>query len=378
MRRLLFLNTNLRIGGAERQLVHLARHLNPQQWRLNLLLLEGQGSFLADIPAHITLDTLFPQYPARFSSQVFWAARAAWALRGFLKNYSEEDIILTFLWLPTLLAALALRFHPSPPKLVWSVQGDLVYDFQHKPLGRWRQFFLKRWVPPAVRHYVAISSGVALSIQQVLGASSSQITHIPNAIDLESIIRLAQEEIPIRKTSDALWLVSVGRLARQKGYEDLIAAVARMRSEIASAVQFFIFGDGSERKRLLSLIHQYQLEDRMHLMGMTSNPYAWMHRADIFVHPARWEPFGIVLAEAMALGLPIITTETDGARDLIESHVNGIRVPSHDPDALSQAILQLIRAPQYRIALGRHAQQEARKFDATHIAQRYQQLLVNL
>ena len=375
-KRLLLLNTNLAVGGAERQLLHVARHL--EGWQTSVLLLEKQGLFCKDVPGGVGLRALSERAPVHPLPKLRWALGQVGALRRFLEQ-NPCDAVLTFLWLPTLLCAMALRGMKERPRLIWSVQSDLEEDFARRWLGGLRSYLVKRFIPGQAAYYIAISRGVAAKVTKVLGVPPSKIEVIPNAIDLGMIDRLKMEqpEGSCKAGAGRLRLISVGRLVPQKAHHDLIAAFAEARASVP-AMELVILGEGPERKRLEELVSRLALEERVHLLGTVANPYAWLARADIFVLASAWEPFGIVLTEALAAGLPVITTATDGGREIIAAHAAGITVPIGDTAALGRAICELAASPEKRAELAREARRTARAFDAAVIVPKYAQVLNNV
>ena len=372
---LLLLNTNLAVGGAERQLLHVARHLDRSRWEVTVLLLEKQGLFCKDVPEGVKLYALSERLPDKPSGKLLWALRQVGALRRYFHQH-PPDVVLTFLWLPTLLCALALRGLKKKPKLIWSVQSDLEIDFASRWLGGLRASLVKLFIPPQVGRYIAISQGVAEKVAKVLGVSPGKIDIIPNAIDIQAIERLKEEKPAGLPEGEAgrLRLISIGRLAPQKAHHDLIRAFAEALKS-GSDMELVILGEGPERKRLEELVSRLGLEGRVQMPGAVANPYAWLARAEIFVLASHWEPFGIVIAEALAAGLPVITTATDGGRDIIAAHDAGIMVPVGDVEALARAMLDLARSPEKRTDLGRKARKTAEDFDVSAIVPKYAQVL---
>ncbi|HAG06649.1 MAG TPA: hypothetical protein DCL13_00565, partial [Peptococcaceae bacterium] len=326
--------------------------------------------------AGVQLAALTPQQPEGMAAQLTWAARLVPALRHFLRQH-PPDVVLTFLWLPTLVCALAFRGLEHKPQLVWSVQSDLETDFATRWLGSIRAALVRAFIPPQVAHYIAISRGVAEKVVKVLKAAPEKITIIPNAIDLAVIDRL-KEETPaglIEKPPERLRLVSVGRLVPQKAHHDLIAAFATAQQRSGRDLELVILGEGPERQKLERMVAALGLAGRVFLPGAVANPYAWLARADIFVLASAWEPFGIVITEALAVGLPVISTATDGGRDILEGTGAGILVPAGDTGALAGAIEDLVLNDEKRATLGLAARQRAAAFDAAGIVSRYEAVL---
>lgn len=137
-----------------------------------------------------------------------------------------------------------------------------------------------------------------------------------------------------------LRMVAVGRLDRQKGFDLLIEAFARMRSTRPTTLT--IFGEGPERGRLEALRDGLGLAERVALPGATTAPGDWLAEADMLVAPSRFEGFPNVVAEAVVTGLPVVAFDCDyGPRELIRHCGNGLLVPVGDIDGLARAMARL-------------------------------------
>ncbi|MEM2445722.1 MAG: glycosyltransferase [Candidatus Bathyarchaeia archaeon] len=374
--RICFLNLNLQGGGAERHLVQLVRHWPRNNHYLRVVLLERKGVWLDELPVNIPYHALAPPMPPGSLRKILWTFGLVPRLRKFLMEH-PCDVVLTFLWLPTVLAAIALHQLPNPPLLVWSVQSDLTRDLKLHWDGWLRQWLVRTLLPKKVNHFIAVSKGVRRKIQMFLGIPADRFTVIPNGIDLNRIRDMAVKPDPIPPKEVPVRLISIGRLHPQKGIEVLLQALAKVKHQNQDW-ECYILGDGLERARLMQLAHTLGLNQRLFFVGYKSNPYAWLKTADIFVSPSHWEPFGIVIVEAMALGLPVIATATDGAKDIISDGMDGLLVPVDDASALADAITKLMRNPSLRQRLGEKAKQKAQQFNAPLIAQRYVELLERL
>lgn len=369
-----FLTLNLLGGGAERQLLQLVRYWPRDDSQLRVVLLEGQGVWLDEVLTKVPVYALSEQMPSGRVSQILWALRLVPRLRQFFLHH-PCDIVLTFLWLPTLVAGLAFsRLNPRP-KVVWSVQSDLAQSFQLHWDGWLRNWLVRTFLSRQVDHFVAISQGIKLKTQQLLKiVDDERITVIPNSVDLACIYQMtAKQDSPLSKRA-SIRLMSVARLHEAKGVEALLQALSQVREQ-NDDWECMILGDGPKRQGLVQMANELGLDSYVHFAGYVPNPYAWLQTADIFVSPSRWEAFGIALVEAMALGLPIIATETDGTKDIIDPYVDGVVVPVGDAGALSQAILELASSPERRVALGQKAREKSKRYDAPIVAARYASVL---
>ncbi len=357
-------------------MVQLARHWQQGKGNLSVLLLEWQGVWLEELPPDVPCHALSPRMPSGSLARILWALRLIPRLQVFFQEY-PCDVVLTFLWLPTVLAAIAFRRLPNPPLLVWSVQSDLTRDLALH-WDRWlRRRLVLAFLPKRVNHFIAISQGIRFKTQSLLGVPADRFTVIPNSVELARIKEMAMMPDAVPPKKNAMRLMSVGRLHSAKGMDVLLHALSHAYHR-SGKWECYILGDGPERTRLAKMVNALELNGAVSLVGYTLNPYAWLQTADIFVSPSRWETFGIAIVEAMALGLPVVATATDGAKDIICDGVDGLLVPVGNALALADAITDLVQNPSLRQRLGEKAKQKAQQFDASLIAQRYAELLEQL
>ena len=154
-------------------------------------------------------------------------------------------------------------------------------------------------------------------------------------------------------------LLGVGRLVEQKGYDTLVRALPAIRAAHPDVV-LVVVGEGPLRRELMRLAADLGVADALHLPGRSGDVAAWMRRAEVFVHPSRWEGFGLVVLEAMLLGLPIVATRVSALPELIEHPVSGILVEPGNDATLAAAAIELLGDASRRTTLGAAAQQRAR------------------
>ncbi len=131
-------------------------------------------------------------------------------------------------------------------------------------------------------------------------------------------------------------IAALGRLHENKAFDTLIRAFAAMPDGM-----LWLAGEGPERSVLGALAAECGVAERVAFLGWQDNPQSIIRGADILVCPSRHEPFGNVIAEGLACGKPVISTQTNGGRELIEDGVNGLLVPIDDDAALTDALAKL-------------------------------------
>jgi glycosyltransferase involved in cell wall biosynthesis len=216
---------------------------------------------------------------------------------------------------------------------------------------------------------VAVSAPVRAAAATRLGVPQSDIEIIPNGIDLGAIATappLARAELGL--PADAIVVGCIGRLVALKGFDAVLAAVARLD---APAVHVVVAGDGPERPRLERLAHELGLEARVRFLGVRADVPRLLHSLDIFVLPSRYEGLSIALLEALAAGCACIVSDVP---ELVgTAGPAALAVRSGDVDAIAAALTDLLD-PARRRALGAAAVAAAAPFDIATVAARYERV----
>jgi glycosyltransferase involved in cell wall biosynthesis len=168
--------------------------------------------------------------------------------------------------------------------------------------------------------------------------------------------------------SDTPTLLAVARLVRQKGLDVLIRAMKPIRDAVPDA-RLLIAGDGPDRSALERLTRDLGLEDRVSLLGHRDDIEQLMRRAWLLVHPARWEGFGLVLLEAMRVGLPVVATGVSAIPEIVVAGATGRLVPPDEPAALAEALIDGLCDERFRRDAGaRGFERLVERFSAERMA----------
>lgn len=176
-------------------------------------------------------------------------------------------------------------------------------------------------------------------------SEAEKIVAIPNGIApmaevSETNRRAIREGLGVG--DDELLALSLGRLAPQKGFEYLIAAVPSIRGRTDLPVRFFIAGDGPGKSELKNAIEHHGVGDVVKLIGFSHDVAGLLAAADLVIQPSLWEGLSISLLEAMSAGKAIVTTAIESNKEIVGESGCAVLIPACDPEALAAATADLI------------------------------------
>jgi glycosyltransferase involved in cell wall biosynthesis len=326
---------SLRGGGAERVMVNLARGFVERGLRVDLVLARAEGPYLSQVPKEVRVVDL-------------GARRVLYSLPGLVRYLRRErpQAMLSALNHANIVAIWA--------KLLARVQTRLVVA-EHSTLSRSTEnassvrakllpFLIKTFYPYADA-VVAVSRGVAEDLVTTTKLPMEKIKVIYNPVITPELFAKAEEPLdhPWFRPGEPPVVLGVGRLTQPKDFPTLIRAFALVRKE--RPARLMILGEGEERPKLEALVRELGLEEDVALPGFVENPYKYMKRAAVFVLSSRWEGLPTVLVEALALGIPVVSTDCpSGPREVLEPHEE-LLVPVGDANALARTTLRVLENP---------------------------------
>jgi len=183
---------------------------------------------------------------------------------------------------------------------------------------------------------ICVSQAAADGVAETIG-DPGNLAVCYNPINVEEIHRQAAETCPVCRKKDRPLFVAVGRLAKEKQYDMLVEACARLAE--GYAFELWIIGDGPERERLEKMVERRNLSC-VKLLGGQENPYPYVTQADYFVSASLAESYGLAIQEALILGVPVIVTECPAMWETIPEG-SGLIVPNQ-AEALFQSMASVL------------------------------------
>ena len=343
--RVALFTASMRGGGAERVMMALANGFDERGLGVDLVLVKAEGEYLDMVAGGVRVVDLDSH-------------RTLTAVPRFLRYVRRERPAALLSTLPTtdVAALLAKLIHGQRLRVV--VRQAATFSDTFGDVGfRARQLMrLARLLMPAADAIVAVSEGVASDLRGQVPRAAGKIVTIHNPVVGPGLAEQAAEalEHPWFVDGGEPVVLAAGRLSDEKDYPTLLRAfaeVARSRS-----VRLVILGQGPERESLLELAKRLGIEDRFDLPGFDVNPFRYMARASVFVLSSRYEGFPNVLAQAMACGTPVVSTDCrSGPREMLEDGRWGRLVPVGDWRAMAGAIEATLDDPMAAEALRERA-----------------------
>jgi len=340
---IVFVIDGLSMGGAERLMVPVLKHLDKATFAPHVCVLQiKDGNPVADdIRALGVPVTWLPVGRLR-------DVTALPRLIRFLKGVGA-DLVHTQLEFANVLGSAAAKIlrlpgvctiHTLPPR-----EAGLKTRL-HGALERLSlRFFCDR--------VIAVSEGARRHYLTLGGVPPDRVTTVYNGIDLTDFARVdrRRERAAVRRElgvpEDASLLTTVAVLRPQKGIRFMIRALPGVLRANPSAY-YLIAGDGPHRDALAADVDEAGVRERVIFAGMRDDVPRLLAASDVFVLPTLTEALPTVLAEAMAARLPIVASAVGGVPEMVEDGRNGLLVPAGDPAALSRACLALLSAPERR------------------------------
>ena len=374
----MFVNQSLQIGGAERQIFNLAKGFTQlKNMEISIFLLKKEGGFAKNLDAEIQARMAY--------SDVNFTER--WPLKSILRTVSVIRAVKRFR--PDIIYARVMSIHCclagkilGIPVVIGEINNPSKSVEKIRPaLLRLQTFLVRKTSRRLATHIVANSSGLADGAKKYWKLKSRPSV-IHNGLDIEFIERESGEPsgcswIDDKKTP---LVVSTGRIVPAKGFANLIDAFAIVKK--STEARLMIIGGRSqdgEKDRLLKKVAGLGLGDCILFVGEKTNPYPFMKVADTYVSSSLYEGFSNSLLEALALGVPVVSTDHDfGANEIIQNGQNGFLVPVADPEAMAEAILRILKNRELGENLSSNARAKAQNFTIEKTVSEYEKLFQNI
>jgi glycosyltransferase involved in cell wall biosynthesis len=353
-----------RIGGAERQVILLAKGLRKRGWQVSVVALSGTGSSAAGELISAGIAFLSLGMRKGLADPRGWIRFRRWL------GSESPDLVHAHLSHAAGLARWSRLVAPVP------LLVDTVHSSSTGGLFRRLGYRSSRWLPDRV---TAVSQAVADAHLATAMVVKKKLIVLPNGVDVDAwhpdaaVRDTARREFGL--ANEFLWLAA-GRLEAVKDYPTLLRAFTQM----PDSSRLVIAGGGLLERELRQLAATLRLHERVRFLGFEPNVRRWMQAADGFVLSSRWEGLPMALLEAASCALPIVATDVPGTREAITQGQTGRLTPAGDDRALAAAMTRMMQTPPAeRAAVGARARQQMiERFSLDAILNRWERLYSDL
>jgi glycosyltransferase involved in cell wall biosynthesis len=359
------------LGGGQINLLTLARFLDRETFEVSVCS-RGNGPLVDALG-----EEGIPHFPIAFSKRV---------QNGIVKEIiallvsHNFDILHTHGGVAGLYGRWSAHRCDQPPKVVHTLHG---IHYLH-----YRNFFLKYLYIYLERFFSRFSDAVIFVSDADRERSrrfnlvpDDKVVLIKNGIDFDvfesrASVKEGRGELGFESSGPVVG--TIARLHRQKGLPYLFRAAKKIRESLPETT-VWILGGGSLMTKFQKLGKKLDLEGMVHLLGERKDVAQLLSRFDVFVLPSLWEGLPYSLLEAAALAKPVVATDIDGVREVIQNGKTGLLVPAKDPDQLAHAVVRLLQESEYAATLGRNLKNATqREFSLSQMLKKTQNLYLKL
>lgn len=372
-----FIIPNFGKGGAERVLSILLRHLNRNKFYLYCIVYDSQRVY--EIPEDIKIYCLNLPGVDGLYKKVVYAIKRIFKIREII-NKEKPNVIFSFIStvnLVVIFAWLLLGDIKDKVKLIISVRTFLSEDLKGM-LDNVTKLLIKTFYPKADK-IIANSIEMKKDLVENFNLPEEKIDVIYNPLDIEKIEKLSEETVEHPWFNDKIPIViNIGSLNKsyQKGHDYLLKTFKQVRKKVHC--RLVILGEGEKERELKQLSIDLGISNDVAFLGFQDNPFKFIKKSSVFVLSSRFEGFPNVLFEAMACGVPVVSTRCpSGPEEIITDSVNGLLVPVEDEKKMTEAILEILNNPDIATSLALNAKVTALQFDVKATIANYEGLFIS-
>jgi glycosyltransferase involved in cell wall biosynthesis len=367
-KKLLFVLVSLSGGGAERVMIHIIKSLDKNKYETLLVLLEDIYDYREDLPETVRIICLNKRKRLDFFKLIL-------KLRNIIISY-RPDTVMSFDYYVNIISVISNMFLSKKTKIIIS-ERNYIEEYLYKERFKWIKKYLIEFAYKKADIIISVSKKIKFALEKYFRIDPQKIKTIYNPIDLEAIRISTQENIvlPDFMFSSSPVYISAGRLVEQKRHDRLLRAFSVVKKRLHNAY-LVILGKGALQDELEDLSDRLNIRESVYFAGFQSNPFVWISKSDVFVLTSDFEGFPNVIIEAMACGVPVISTNCpSGPDEIIENGRNGLLVPVDDENLLIEAMCNLVQDELLYAKIVEEGKRRVEEFALKRILNEYERYL---
>ena len=375
MKKILIVSPSLSMGGQEKMLVTLSNLLSRNGYGVTVIIYNpffdlkdelDSGVELIYRPPKKHLGKKIPYIRHEFYDYGLWETRAS--ARQLYRHYvgdEKYDVEIAF-FRGRSVKIISGSTNPDSRKIAW-VHSDFTQCEGIE--GNFKGMDAVKKAYAVFDKIVCVSKPAEKAFTQVIGLDDKTVT-IPNCVSVNDITEKSKALCGFDKRR--FTVMSVGRLHKVKGCDRLIRACARLQ-KAGKSLDLVIIGKGEEEENLRSLAAELDFRN-LTLLGQQDNPYCYMKNADLYVCSSLYEGFNLTIAEALALGVPALSTDCSGPCEILDNGEYGMIVENSE-DGLYNGMLELIQNPELLEKYKSKTKERSKFFDEDTYMQKIEKII---
>lgn len=315
MKNVAIFTDNLHVGGIQKSIVNLLRNIDHKKYNIDLYLFDRDNFY--ELPPNI--NVIYLKKPTSFHKFIFFNINKKILKLNILEKHYDVAIDFDSYQMHTALGALKAN---AKITAIW-IHNDIPIKLKEEEKYQILHFFFKRKYQ-YFNTFCAVSKGALDSFKTLYYDSNKKYFVIPNYIDTNEIKEKMEEDCELVVDSSKINIVTVGRLCHQKGIDIMLNNIKKL-TDYRNDFHLYLIGDGPLRKSLEEQAENLEIKDFITFLGNQKNPFKYLKKMDLFYLSSRYEGQGMVILEALAIGLDIIIPEhlekycpnTKGTNDII-------------------------------------------------------------
>lgn len=369
--KLLFIMDTFPLGGISKSLLALFNELGDKH-EIDLLLMKHEGLFIPLIPSNINLlpepieNEFRNPHPKNififFKSMSFirwlkWCRYSASCTFGKLTGGLHRQVQRMDSWLGKNIDPISKKYDTAIAYqggrciyyLVENVNAKVKIGYVHSDYMSnetdYMLYPIDKTYFPRLNYIVTISDKCADSLKSAFPNLAKKIKIIENICSPSFIKNMSEKQVDFDNSYNGTRIITMGRLDWSVKGLDFIIETVRILKNKKIDFRWYLLGDGNDRYKVEKAIDETDISDRLYILGAKTNPYPYLFKSDIYVHPSRVEGKSVALDEVKALSKPIVVTNFSTVKDQFTDKVNAL-ICDMDPVQIADKIIHLINTPE--------------------------------
>lgn len=342
MKKILIFVDSLNAGGVTKVLLDLLENINREKYDITVMTLYNQGVYINEVKRYAKYTYCFNIPDSNDHSLKAELYRKYWGgmlrlpesfmYKWFVKEKYDIEIAFMHGWSTKFISG---SNNKKSKKIAW-VHADLVtwnrVDGVFKNLEHHKKAYSK------FDEVLCVSQTVKEGVEKKYNIKNARVLY--NPINREKILKLSNEKIEDIEILNKFKLISVGRLSEEKGYDRLLRVFKKLKSD-GLDIELILVGNGDKYNELNEYIVENKLGKDVTLLGFKENPYKYVRASDLFICSSISEGFSLVIGEAMAIGIPVVSVDCQGPNEVLDFGKYG-KLVSNNEENLYNGIKEMI------------------------------------